>query len=773
MKLTKYLMSLTLAAAGVATFTSCEDMLDKGNSYVIYADTDHLTSSSDTVTSVVGILNKLQAIAVRTNLIGEVRADLVDVTENGTIDLKNLASFNADVTSKDDENQYNSPRDYYAIINNCNYFLDRVNDSLPEIHTDAMQYMFEREIAQVRTIRAWTYLQCVLAYGKVPFVTKPVLTDAESKAEYPMYGISEICDYFIKDLFRDIYTEMPDYNSFDNSNVTVQRCFFPTSLVMADLYLWKAAIEHDPTSAKVAAKYYYNFLNTPLGHKTRLTTGTNSVEWSTRDLVDSEEPLERASGSFTFATSGNWSSKSNTQYLEPITAIAMDSSSATGFFNELRTLYNYATNPELKEACIIPSEAYKNLSRSQVYVGYDREHNDTIEVSASDIDDFALNKFMDGDLRFSSFWSTTDREYNDKELKLQSISKHRNMNVLVYRTQQVYLRLAEALNYAGYPRFAKQILTIGLSNTVIKNEVQPYYTSSEDSTFINYFTFNDSFYKTYAPSYTVTKDQYGITTMIKPSLVTEDAMSEANMLGIHSRGSGWSFMNKKYLPVLPVDSNYATYPEAELNAIGDAPVMKDYTDQFPKKPTLSTKKIDEPSSWAQYGTQVLTFEEYWAQDVMKSQKESRAQTLYDRYIKNDSIGLYVAYLAAVDAYNAEMEVYSADTAKIMTEYREVLSGYNSRVKTYVDAWNEWHGQIYANPAYIQAEQEQVDQAILDEQALELSYEGNRYYDLMRRAFWYNDPKRLSDPISAARPEVGSKLLDKRNWFLHYKGQIGY
>ena len=47
MKLTKYLMSFALASAGVATFTSCEDMLDKGNSYVIYADTEFDNSPYD------------------------------------------------------------------------------------------------------------------------------------------------------------------------------------------------------------------------------------------------------------------------------------------------------------------------------------------------------------------------------------------------------------------------------------------------------------------------------------------------------------------------------------------------------------------------------------------------------------------------------------------------------------------------------------------------------------------------------------------------------
>ena len=763
MKLTKYLMSFALASAGVATFTSCEDMLDKGNSYVIYADTEHLTSSSDTVTSVVGILNKLQAIAVRNNLLGEVRADLVTVKENAIVDLKNLAMFEADVTGEDDANQYNIPRDYYAVINNCNYFLYRVNDSLPEIHTDAMRYMFERETAAVHSIRAWTYLQCVLAYGKVPFVVKPVLTEADSKAQYPMYDLDQICDYFIEDLKPYVDVELPDYNSFDNRNVTPRMCFFPANLIMADMYLWQAAMHHDAEAAKNAAKKYYDFIHWDQSGKVWTVTGRETAAWSGRDLYELKE-LRGASGSFSFGTTGTWGA-TNT---ECITAIAMDSSSAKGYYNELRNIYNTTERPELKEASVSPSEALKTLSQSQVYVGYD-QYKDTVEVIESALHEDAIKNFYMGDLRFASIYSTTDREYNEKEIKWQSIRKHNNMNVMVYRKQQVFLRLAEALNYAGYPRFAKQILTMGLSNLVIQNEVQPYYTTPEDSAFIKYFDFNDTYYKTYAEGYNVPKNTYGIPTKISPQL--RNSESEANMWGIHGRGSGLPFINQKYLPVQIPDSTYAEYPQAELEAIGDAPVLKEYTDQFPTKPTLTAKKIDIPSTWEKYGDEVVTFEQWW--DLHKDLTESRAKTQYDRFVNNDSIGKYKTYIEAVAVYDEAMAAYSADTALIMDGYREVLANYQSRVQVYVDAWQEWHGQVYANPAFIQAEQEQIDQAILDEQALELAYEGSRFFDLMRRAYWYDDPKRLNDPISEARPEVAGKLLDKKNWFLHYKGQIGW
>ena len=131
MKTIKHLYKKTYAIlcglcllCGLCVNTSCEDMLDKGNDYVIYADDRLISNPADTVTSVLGILNKLQGIAVRTNLFGELRADLVEVRDNATIDIKDIASLEIG-----DDNAYNNPRDYYAVINNCNLTTDFISAS--------------------------------------------------------------------------------------------------------------------------------------------------------------------------------------------------------------------------------------------------------------------------------------------------------------------------------------------------------------------------------------------------------------------------------------------------------------------------------------------------------------------------------------------------------------------------------------------------------------------------------------------------------------------
>ena len=108
----------------------------------------------------------------------------------------------------------------------------------------------------------------------------------------------------------------------------------------------------------------------------------------------------------------------------------------------------------------------------------------------------------------------------------------------------VYLRMAEALNAAGYPRMAFQILTEGLSNEAI-NEKVIHYTDSAKTLAVS---LADS---AYLAKYDFSDVRYGVI----------DAMEYAsgnvsdpthNQMGIHARGSGYTPMDTLY--VLPHDT---------------------------------------------------------------------------------------------------------------------------------------------------------------------------------------------------------------------------
>ena len=92
----------------------------------------------------------------------------------------------------------------------------------------------------------------------------------------------------------------------------------------------------------------------------------------------------------------------------------------------------------------------------------------------------------------------------------------------------VYLRMAEALNRAGYPRFAFAILKNGVNDRNIESDIIPYYTA--DSTWIRQFKFP----------------------VLDYVLQTPARLGSENTMGIHSRGSGYSPYNEYYvLPMIP------------------------------------------------------------------------------------------------------------------------------------------------------------------------------------------------------------------------------
>ncbi len=691
---------MVMVGALVSIATSCDDMLDKGNDYVINADDKLLNNAADTATYVLGIINKLQAIAVRTNLFGEVRGDLVKVNSNATSDLKEIASY--DIS---DDNMYNVPRDYYAVINNCNFYLARVDSTAGNENRN--EKWFEREIAQVHSIRAWVYLQLALVYGRVPLVTEPILTASQSRETYPMYDLSGICDYFINDLQPYYAHEYPNYVTV-GGDIDPMLCFFPTQIVMGDLHLWKAAITQDKEEAKSAAKCYYDYIIWDLNGKSNLYTTANRWYWS-------EEVIYRGvyrQASSNVSNSSVWGNEN----CDDITMIPMDSAAADGYYNELRNLYNTTNVLDVVQASIAPSDYLINLSEQQEYVGYDTYKN-IVEVNSKiEGDDESIENHLLGDLRFQKDYNkkTQQKGTSTEEYEEQTINKHNSQHISVYRTSQLYLKLAEALNYAGYPRFARQILTMGLSNSVIQYEVSPYYIANGDSAFIAYFQFDNNSFTPYAQNYSQATNEYGVVLSTSPVLRAEE--SECNMWGIHSRGSGLAFLNDKYAALAVADST--NYPFALEEAI-------------PEQPTVAPL----PSPW-----ETLSYDE-WA-----ASRNRPTESGYQSYVTahEDSVANYLQYV-------------------------EDLGKYDVAVDAYLDAYQVWYDAAYSDASFIAKEQKMVDEYILDEQALEMSFEGNRYYDVMRRAYWWNDNSYMTQ---MENENARTKLASRSNWFISWDGQIG-
>ncbi len=489
----KGVMYLLLYSSTPLLLLSCSDFLYDDSDIVAYADHEHLVSDADTLWSVAGIMNKMQALADRTILLGELRGDLVSITDNADADIRDVASFS--ITTS---NRYNNPADYYAVINNCNYFIAHADTTLKNNRNESI---FMKEYAAVKAFRAWTYLQLALNYGSVPFITEPIVSKEQSEKEFPMYGINDICRFFIGDLTPYADVEQPGYATIRNTDSNL--FYFPIYILLGDMNLWAG-------NYRAAAENYYKYITMRNGRNSSYPIATNSVRFMLND-------------SHWMSTMDTWSAnafqtETRSAYGELITMIPGDSIPSEGNYSELRDLFNTTERNEYKES-IRPSEALYSLSTSQRYCHYTSGGEYVFSPDG-------LDNHRSGDLRLQAVYNESNNmamSINGKRIEnYVTNGKYQTRNIHLYRRAMVYLRMAEALNRAGFPRFAFQILKRGVNNSVIENEVIPYYES--DAAWLRTFSFPDN--------------QYVLET-------TAGAASE-NTTGLHSRGCGYTAANSLY-----------------------------------------------------------------------------------------------------------------------------------------------------------------------------------------------------------------------------------
>lgn len=485
-------------AVGLA---SCSDFFDVESKSVIDADANHLTNATDTVYSIAGIFAQMGTLTDRTILLGEARGDLVDVTDVTSSDLRDVAQFNIG-----DDNQYNRPKDYYAVINNCNYFIARADTTMKDNRNN---YIFKKEYVMAKTYRAWTYLQLALNYGRVPFVEKPILTKEESERDYPRYDIKTLCDWLIKDLQGLDDVQLTGYG--DIGGVNSRYFIIPVDLMLGELNLWA---EH----YREAASAYYRYLSRANGLSKGTPIGTYASSWSETTTTYQNNYSDGYSSVFFGSNSS-----------EQIFTMRSDSLPSQPNYSQLYAIFNTNSDNDYK-ASLVPSQAIIDLSRNQTYCQPFKSGNEYLFVYPPKNN---TSYYTDGDLRLASVWSHTGYiNYNGQRLPQSSIWKYNasSRRIMIYRNIMVYLRMIEALNRAGFPRMAYCFLSRGTNNDTIARYVKPYYPA--DEAYINSFSFSKTIYKA-----NVLGEASGI-----------------NMIGIHDRGCGWSAANKDYQLPAPADS---------------------------------------------------------------------------------------------------------------------------------------------------------------------------------------------------------------------------
>jgi hypothetical protein len=108
-------------------------------------------------------------------ILGELRGDLLQVTENAEPDM--IEIYNFDISPN---NTYASPANFFRLISACNNFITILKNLHPEV-LDASSPVtnYDRLYGEVLCMRAWAYFNAVRIYGKIPFIPESLTSIEE------------------------------------------------------------------------------------------------------------------------------------------------------------------------------------------------------------------------------------------------------------------------------------------------------------------------------------------------------------------------------------------------------------------------------------------------------------------------------------------------------------------------------------------------------------------------------------------------------------------
>ena len=409
----------------VVVCSSCSDFFDSDSKSLIKANGQMYQDELETRSGLFGLLQGLQKIGDNYVLMGELRGDLMTTTDNSSQELRDINESNIESS-----NSYLQEREYYELLNNCNYYIQHLDTAVTKLENGVSTKFMLPYMAQAKAIRAWTYLQLCLDYGKVNYTTQPILKSDEKATQ--VYTLDELLPVLITDMEGALdllpkeavgstesaigYSDPGFTNSVTYNSYMARQLMLPLHFVLGELYLWKQDF------AKAAEAYYYLIYND------RLKMCANRNTYSENGLT---------------VASKNWANQfSGFNYPEILTGIVF----STDHYQVTSQLHDMAN----KNYTIAPSLALINTFGEQNYY---------------------TNRAISGDLRglygtytLKTIAGKSEGMENAYITKYNSMKAGSNYYVAPCRSALIYLRYAEALNRLGKCKFVfNGFLKYGLS----------------------------------------------------------------------------------------------------------------------------------------------------------------------------------------------------------------------------------------------------------------------------------------------------------------------
>lgn len=167
------LISVILIAILISA-NSCEKFFDPDQALII-KDQDFYKNWNEYRSAEIGLYALQQSLVDQIVVLGELRGDLLEITETASKDLRDIYNFTIFP-----DNEYAAPNNFYQLIAATNSLARKLETEHPEVlDKSAAITNFDRLYGEVLCMRAWAYFNAVKIYGKVPYLWPSLTTPGE------------------------------------------------------------------------------------------------------------------------------------------------------------------------------------------------------------------------------------------------------------------------------------------------------------------------------------------------------------------------------------------------------------------------------------------------------------------------------------------------------------------------------------------------------------------------------------------------------------------
>ena len=748
--------SLFLALSLTLGVSSCQDMLTGDMDRHVEID----EIAQDTLYSYWGIMQSLQRIAERYVVLGECRGDMVEGTQYVSDSISSILEFGREGNATDGSNRYLRAADFYHVVNSCNAYIYRCDTAKV---SGLNRSLMLSEYSQVVSIRAWAYLQLVLAYNRVPYFEQPLLstTDMEEFRNAPSYvDINTLAQSGVVQKLEEVryvpqrlagdsirVINYPDYFYYGTTRriAYASQCYFPQDLVLADIYLLQAQGTGDAATYRNAAQHYYNFLNSDKGGP---LLPNRLLGCMGKDMSTEQYELSYIS-SPTWPNIFNTVAETGTDE-EVVTVIPSSTNKLWGEVQRgINELFGFRATIRVNtstqdtttttsasisltrefEHQLNASRAYAKLNKSQdfeAYIGPSGNTKCTVFSGAGDARYFMST----GNYTDYAKGSNVEENFVTKQNPGGAFS---TTYPVIYRKANVWLHFAQALNGAGFPGYAFAILRHGLIGTEgwVPSSVTDFMPATfryfDPTTIIeteegNDTTFYDDFSEFYAAC-------------LQPGLETLTTHEDSTaFLQAHSYGKPATYGQQQL-----VGSSVCDYiSQREMQNAKSAPFLNFNTIYLRGANTTAASQLRIYGGITEYRIGV---------------NETQTNTLGPVSMGIHARGCGVLKLGETEsAYNYVDQI-------------------NKMRRLYAGATEDLTYEEVYDPANLAEVQDAIASLILDEQALETAFEGTRFFDLLCYSRFIGGTegiervaKRISERSGSQDAALYSHLLNLNNWF---------